>query len=76
MCGRREMGACEEEWGSVAGSGKGYSNERVLQLGCLTVMDVQTRSIIWQVGLTLPSHREMPSLLQSLVQFSSILIYF
>ena len=28
-------------------------------------MDVQTRSIIQQVGLALPSHREMQSLLQS-----------
>jgi len=29
------------------------------------VGDGQTRSIIRQVGLALPSHREMPSLLQS-----------
>jgi len=29
------------------------------------VRDVQTRNIIRQVGLALPSHREMPSLLQS-----------
>jgi len=34
-------------------------------LGCLSVMDVQMRSIIRQVGLALTSHREMPSLLQS-----------
>ena len=28
-------------------------------------MDVQTRNIIWQVGLTLSSHCEIPSLFQS-----------
>jgi len=35
------------------------------KMGGLTVMDVKMRSIIRQVGLVLPSHREMPSLLQS-----------
>jgi len=29
MCGKREMSACEGEWGSVGGSGKGYSDGSV-----------------------------------------------
>ena len=33
MCRRREISACEEEWGSVGGSGKGYSDGRVVQAG-------------------------------------------
>jgi len=33
MCGRREMSACEEEFGSVGESGEGYSDGRVVQVG-------------------------------------------
>jgi len=33
MCQRREMRACEGEWGRVGGSVKGYSDGRVVQVG-------------------------------------------